>query len=598
MVQYKLSQNIPPRRLLMKVCLILAVILEFGIDSVHGVAGPEDVLGSLYPPSFAVCFSDGDMKVFRNYIVLDADKWGCSDETLSASVERVKNDQWKLEIVTKNSAIKEVYFPWFEQKVVLNSYPADDIVYYPYLFGILMKPEARIEWDWWGVDYPGVSFAPVMIIADDTDAIMAAAINWPPKKVRPIYSLRRMSMLYSEKIEPHSSSTYMAMIAKTKGDAAKGYYPWQHALDNYKVWLKDKMSQEGLYPISYAQWMQKVDGFMNVQLENVKDFDIGAIYEKWNKWSNVFPWIQFWGQMSEGYPNPEYGCCLEKKQMHPRYMPELVTFAKNITRLEGFKGHVGYYSRPAHDTILAASELQGGETGLGALLEWLRVNKEMYYANVFYLDTVGGKYMGDPLRVAKLFKGVFPEDTFIEFPVDIYPTAFLVSGSLGGRNWRDKKWGKEESDLSRGFQIVHFPQFGRYLLDDRIIFLGQSNGDHVLWGQTADYWVERNAFLLGAKFDVMTPEDGKGGPNTLDTALSLAISERKRVNWWGRNPVYYDVNDIYNVPASISVRRFVDANGKNLLVVDNWRQVSGLKINFKDKIVEIPARKLCIIDLF
>jgi hypothetical protein len=599
-VKYLASKHFSLRQLLVKECFILACILQPGTDCVKGAAspnGPADGLELNYPPSFAVQYLNGNRKLFRSHDLTSAERWNYSDENLDAFIERVKDDQLKLVITTKDSTVKEVYFPWFEHKILLNSNLKDDFVYYPYRLGLLMKPELRVEWGWWGVDYPGGSFAPVIIIADDTDAIMVAANNWPPKKVRPIYSLRRISMLYSEKIGPHSSSTYMAMIIKVKGDAAKGYYPWQLALDNYKVWLKDKMTQEGLYPILYPQWMRKVDGFINIQLENITKFDISDIYEKWNKWGSVFPWFQFWGQMSEGYPNPEYGCCLENKQVHPRYMPELVTFAKNITGTEGLQGHVGYYSRPAHDTILVAPGLSNADTGLGALLDWLRVNKELYYANVFYLDTVGGKYMGDPLRVAKLFKGVFPEDTFIEFSVDVYPTAFLASGSLGGRNWRDKKWGKDKSDLSGNFQIIPFPGFGRYLLNDRIIFLGESNGDHVLWGQKADYWAERNAFLLGAKFDVITPQDGKGESNSLNSALYLAIAERKRVNWWDRNPVYYDVNGIYNVPESICVRRFVDASGKNLLVVDNWRQVAGLKINFQDKIIEIPARKLCIMDL-
>jgi hypothetical protein len=596
-VQYKVPQHFSSRQLLIRACFILAGIHQLGTGCANGIAGHEDRLESLYPPSFAVCFSEGNTKVFSSYNVVSAEKWECSDETLSASVERVRNDQWKLEINTKNSTIKEVFFPWFREKIALNPDSSDDFVYYPYLLGILMKPEAMVEWGWWGVDYPGGSFAPVIIIADDTNAMMVAASNWPPKKVRPIYSLRRMSMLYSEQIGPRSSSTYMAMIAKVKGNAAKGYYPWQLALDNYRDWLRDKMAQEGLYPIIYPQWMRKVDGFINIQLENITKFDISDIYEKWNKWGSVFPWFQFWGQMSEGYPNPEFGCCLENKQVHPRYMPELVTFAKNITGTEGLQGHVGYYSRPAKGTVLADSELPNANTGLDSLLDWLRVNKELYHANVFYLDTVGGVYLGDPLRVAKLFKSVFPEDTFIEYPVDIYPTAFLASGSLLGRNVHAEKWGKEKADLSRGFKIAAFPMFGRYLLNDRIMFLGESNGDHVLWGARADYWVERNVFLLGAKFDVMTPQDGKDNPNTLNTALSLILSERKRVNWWDRNPVYYDVNGICNVPKSISVRRFVDAGGKNLLVVDNWRQVAGLKINFQDKIIEIPRQKLCIIEL-
>jgi hypothetical protein len=357
------------------------------------------------------------------------------------------------------------------------------------------------------------------------------------------------------------------------------------------------MVQEGLYPINYPKWMQKVDGFINIQLENITTFDISAIYKTWNKWGVYFPWVQFWGQMSESYPSPKYGCCLEIKQINQRYMPELVTFAKNITGAEGLEGHVGYYSRPAKGNIWADSKSGDSNTDIGYILDWLRINKELYHANAFYLDTVGGVYLGDPLRVAKLFKSVIPENSFIEFPVDIYPTSFLVSGTLMGRNVLAEKWGKEKADLqNKKFKIAAFPMFGRYFLNDRIIFLGQSNGDHVLWGAKADYWVERSGFLLGAKFDVITPQEGKDDSNILDAALSLILSERKKVHWWDRNPVYCDVNGIYNIPSSISVRRFVDDKGKNLFTVDNWRQISGLKINFQDKIIEIPRQKLCIIE--
>ena len=588
------------RQLIMGVLLVLTCTILPDSNCANGATAPdsnEQGPELSRPPSFLVRFFDGKTKVFNSYNAVNDKEWNCSDKNLSATIERVTNDEWKLKIDTKDVPIKEVSFPWFEKKIALNSNQADDIIYYPYLLGVSMKPELRGEWEWWGVDYPGSSFAPLVIIADDTDAIMVAATNWPPKKVKPVYSLRRVSMLYSEKIVPHDSSTYMAKIVKVSGDASKGNYPWHRVLDNYKAWLRDKMTQEGLYPVIVPQWMQKVDGFINLQLENMGKFDVSAIYKKWNKWSSIFPWIQFWGQMSEGYPHPDFGCCIDKQQMHPRYIPDLITFARNITGLKEFEGHVGYYSRPKPDTVLVDSGAPANNVRLDFLLQWLHRNKELYHANVFYLDTVGGRYMGDPLRVAKLFKGVFPENTFIEFPVDIYPTAFLASGSLGGSIRGYKKKGRDEDDLAGGPTMLPFPRFGRYLLDDRIIFLGQSNGDYKFWGKSANYWTERRAFLLGAKFDVVSPQNDYATPNTFNYALNLAITERKRVKWWDRNPVYKDVNGIFNIPKSIAVRRFTDASGKNLFVVDNWQQIPGLKINFRDKIVEIPARRLSIIDL-
>jgi hypothetical protein len=40
-------------------------------------------------------------------------------------------------------------------------------------------------------------------------------------------------------------------------------------------------------------------------------------------------------------------------------------------------------------------------------------------------------------------------------------------------------------------------------------------------GPKGDYWLERTVFLLGAKFDVMTPQDGKGEPNASKDDLQI-----------------------------------------------------------------------------
>ena len=57
--------------------------------------------------------------------------------------------------------------------------------------------------------------------------------------------------------------------------------------------------------------------------------------------------------------------------------------------------------------------------------------------------------------------------------------------------------------------------------------MGESNGDHVFWGAKGQHWAERQAFLLGAKFDVISytlrfPKETQ--------AMELAIAERKRVS--------------------------------------------------------------------
>src|SRR5262249_56592137 len=116
----------------------------------------------------------------------------------------------------------------------------------------------------------------------------------------------------------------------------------------------------------------------------------------------------------------------------------------------------------------------------------------------------------------------FDPATVIEYPVDVYPGAFLVSGSLGAGAWAGGP-GRTPERLGAALTRTTVPAFGRYLLDDRVLFAGDSNGDGRCWGPGADYWTERQAFLLGAKFDVIRPtEDGTpGGP--ADRALVAAI---------------------------------------------------------------------------
>src|SRR5262249_25156032 len=150
-------------------------------------------------------------------------------------------------------------------------------------------------------------------------------------------------------------------------------------------------------------------------------------------------------------------------------------------------------------------------------------------------------------RIANLLKTEMSPATVIEFPVDVYPVSFLVSGSLGGGSWQGGP-GRTKAKVDQTLAHTTFPSFGRYLLDDRTLFLGESNGDGRWWGPSGEYWTERQAFLLGAKFDVIHPtEDGKPhGP--ADRALALAIKARDAAGWWKRRPVYLDQRGLTNIP--------------------------------------------------
>jgi hypothetical protein len=251
---------------------------------------------------------------------------------------------------------------------------------------------------------------------------------------------------------------------------------------------------------------------------------------------------------------------------------------------------VGYYSRPRE----LDDDIINNTTGRNYILQWLQKNEKDYYANAFYIDVLGARYFGDALAVAKLFKDVFPQDMFIEYSVDIYPTSFLVSGSLGGNQSKTQDWARSPEEITTGRKTAAFPAFGRYLLDDRILFMGESNGDHLLWGAKEDDWAQRQAFLLGAKFDVTSYTLRSSKETQL---MKLALEERKRLSWWQREPVYWDTKGVSGISAGIQVRRFKDKNEKDLFVIDNWNLLSGKRFIFNGRTISVPVKQLSILEI-
>lgn len=122
-----------------------------------------------------------------------------------------------------------------------------------------------------------------------------------------------------------------------------------------------------------------------------------------------------------------------------------------------------------------------------------------------------------------------------------------------------------------------FPRLVRYLLDDRIIFLGESNGDHVLWSTNrgAGYWGERQAFLLGCKLDWMQRPDAGGWNNP---AVLAIVDAWQRSAYWDRNPVYADTVGLTDVPIGVDIRRFLGSSGETLLVIDNTAGIDSVTL--------------------
>jgi hypothetical protein len=552
-------------------------------------------------PGFVVMTSDNRIHHYsgaQNY----------SDALVLADVQLVGDDQWELSLVSRTGTIKQVWFPWHQYRYALNDDDSDDVLYYPYRTGVAqLSNSLSDEWD--GLLYPGQTYAPLCAIADKTEARMIAATNWPPRQAMPRYARGRMHILYVGYLQSGVTHKYGAIVATASGDETDGDIPWHSVVDKYKAWLKSNMLAEGLYPLDYPEAMRTVNGFLEVRLETYAQFDVSSLAALYAAVRDDFPWIQCWGQMSNYQRSPgdgrydwpvpplepgeETGCCLVVPAMHPRYIPDLPDFADAVVADGGL---IGYYARPSEPYRF----LDGSDPEyLAEFLAWLAQN-EADGANAFYLDTVGGLRYGDPLIMAEQFYTTFPAMTVIEFPVDLYPVAFLISGSLwGGESWPTMP-GQTPDGFGDEYVRATFPRFGRYLMDDRIMFLGGANGDWMFWSQVRGHncWTERQVFLLGAKFDA--PAYINGQPdyyNPVSSAVRQIIDEWNRVGWWAREPVYLDRAGISQLPDQVDVRRFEDKNGVTLLVVDNWFERSNVSFRFDGTEIAVPEQQLRIIEI-
>lgn len=622
--------------LLIAIVFIWQWVFTLAIDATHQLAAPiqsetATVIAPLVPireyatptslasaemgPGFAVKFSNGSFLEYSTSI---------NDDKISANLVDQGNGNWELQVLAKQN-IDQVWFPYEINPEPLGETADDDLVYYPLLTGFAYRNQIATvgEWQTDGVKqvlepcYPGNCFSPIVILADDNMARLVAATNWPPKYATPVWSRSKLAIKYHERINSGQAGTYQVSIKRVNADTMIGEKPWQLVADSYKQWLKEQMSQASLYPLPYPNWLKQSHGWLHVPVNDMKNFNIEFIEQKWEKWKHIFPWLQIWGQMSDWSGSiyelalPGTGCCLLKHDIHPRYLPSLLELATKIKRAGG---QIGYYARPNIDGngIRPLDE----SVNLEWLQRWLEKSENDYGANAFYIDVLGAEPAGDPLTVARLFKTVFPPATVIEWPVDIYPTAYLMGGSL----WRDGGPGINPGTVS----AASYPNFGRYILDDRIFFSGYSNGDFYTWGSglggpgiynffgesrgtnrscidpptvgkyCEPYWTERQTFLLGAKFDLEEVADDPKYPDIMNPAVRLTVSERDRVNWWAREPRYLDTKGVSEVRSAVDIRRFIDRSGVTLLALDNWSAVAkiGLKLDGRSLDIDVPLDSL------
>lgn len=467
-------------------------------------------------------------------------KEGVDNKDIKASIDK-DGDIYTLNIEPK-SPIKRVSFPWN----IAKAYSDDALLYYPFRLGGTIKLNSTIEFGWKGLKYPGGLSSPFVVIYDKKVYTLIGAANWPPKNTEILYSLGRVSFHY----DPSESLSVMIATSPTS---------WQTVVNKYRTWLYAKIKAEGLTP-DYLPWMKTSNGWINVQLQNGITYNENTL-KNYEKWMNVFPWIQMWGQMSP-YAG---GCCTYDFNIHERYT-NLVDYAKAVSADSYVNRKIGFYSRPADGYGPWTNP-----ANVKTLLDWIEVNKNNG-ANVHYLDVVGAVDLGPSLEVAKILRDQFPRECVIEFVTDLYPNPYLVSGSLNATS-------------SIGYEP--FPRLIRFLLNDRLMLMGECNGDWKWWGPEGEYKTIREAFLLGCAFDVIHPDN---------EILRLAISARNKVGWQFREVVYHDEVGLSKVPADVKVRRFRDKDGKHLFAIENWSQKPDLKFRYSAVDYDIPTEKLSIIE--
>jgi len=548
-----------------------------------------------FVPAFAVKTDDGRFLVYDNGRKGPDGRLQVSDNDLQADLSPTSENVWTLNLTAKGRSLREIWFPIEPSAEPLGDSLADDVVHFPHLMGLAFDVDALSETDWQGREYPGPCFAPLAFIADPHEVRMVAAVNWPPRKVRVLYAKGRLALCYDDPLPTGASRAFSAMIVRSMGDPSAGELPWYAPLDHYRDWLTDHMRAEGLYPIPYPDWMKTIHGWQNVQLENFQTRDLDRVAENWRRFKKEFPWLQMWGQMSEFHTTPgvKTGCCLDDPTVHSRYTATLPALIKSVTEENS---RAGFYVRPKSPYGLLDKDVAASKPDRDFLFGWIKQNELDHKVNAHYVDVLGAKNFGAPLTIARMFGHEIPRESVIERIVDVYPAAALISGCLwGGLECRTAP-GKTPEHLGKDASCLTFPRFGRYLLNDRIVFLGESNGDHMYWGTTRghDYFTERQVFLLGAKFDAMRLSESERTPNEMNRAVRMVLDERNRVDWWNRDPVYMDRRGLTEIPPDIDVRRFRGKGNVDLLVIDNWKLATGRRFLFEGAPVAVPPKRLHI----
>ena len=614
--------------------LLLIPSTSFAIDAMPAFAITNSTYVLTSAPS---AYPSG---VYSNFTKVGQNQYHVEDNVLSATMMALGHNQWSLAITAKQN-IGGLFFPWEIKRQTLGD-KANEIFYSMEVFGIARQATAYDQepstpgHKWTGGLYAANYPAPLAVLADSNQAFIVAAENWPPKAVHVCFGGERIVLFYHNIPNPSqpliaagTSATYQTLFAQVPGDAAQHILPWQAALDLYRGWLNQQPIDHSYPPA----WMWQGEGLLHVFTPVYSSFTQSSnfISNTWNQWKSTFPLIEFWAQQCA---LRQAGCTPDVRGIDSRLLPDLPNFAKEVAT-GGGGYHLGYYTiQSANSTPPVYLDTPEGQKWT---MDWIRENETMYHSNTSgFADTLNaGIYSGDPGKLVELFhNGSLAQDVLAERPVDAYPVAALISGALEGAvcGAPNGQVSDPPSPMALFAHVITVPQFGRYLLNDRLVYEGKNSADVWFWGDQASWRTESKqqglincgwdnyctnaticdngdeilAFLLGAKFDVPIEQYYNIPHNGYSSLLPIMVEEHKKVNWWNRRPVYWDTKGLDltglklspsrpNVP--LAVRHFVDNKGQDLFVTYNGSHTPGLSFVFGRKTIPVPVSTVSIIDL-